>query len=181
MNDCRWRELHLQEPHKDLFVERIKGDSRRYEGVFRGIGLAACICSLAIDLGTSWQFMMVSAAGIASVLDGDFRKIRFHEFHAGLFLFYLSHILSSILAYDIHTALPQVILRTSFVLLYLILRSTAVSIPGTIAAVSLGMAIHCIEGLVAFGGHYRVWRDLQWESLVDFRSWVVLTLHGEKP
>lgn len=43
------------------------------------------------------------------------------------------------------------------------------------------MIIRCIESLVAFSRSYFEWRGLQFASLVDFRSSVTLTLHGERP
>jgi hypothetical protein len=51
-----------------------------------------------------------------------------------------------------------------------------------ILAVScISIIVHCIESLVAFSKSYTVWNTLHFVSLVDFRSQVTLTLHGEKP
>ena len=145
------------------------------------VGPLACVVLLGGDLSSLWSFTLITAVALLSVVSPSTCRGRFSLLDLGLISFYVSSILSSVFAYDITTALPQVQLRTLFVLLYLALRSSGVALLDIVTASGLGMIIRCIESLVAFSRSYFEWRGLQFASLVDFRSSVTLTLHGERP
>jgi hypothetical protein len=106
---------------------------------------------------------------------------RFSTLDFGLIAFYISSIISTALAYDIATAMPQLGFRTLFMLLYLTFRSSEATGFDIVIASGLGMAIHCAESLIAFSRSYREWSGLHFDALIDYRSSVTLTLHGERP
>lgn len=154
---------------------------RLFKCLLRNLVPAICFLMTALSLASLWSFILASIAALAALIEPSRLKRGFSLLDFGLVLFYVSSCVSTALAYDISIALPQLQLRTSCLLLYLVLRSSGTSMPRLIAASGLGIIVHCIEALIAFSLSYREWCRLHFSTLVDFRSFVTLTLHGEKP
>jgi hypothetical protein len=149
--------------------------------VYQDILLTTCIILLASSLSSLWSFALVVVATLSVAARISTNTVHFTLLDFGLISFFLSSVISTAFAYDMMTALPQLQLRTLFLLLYLALRSSEIIPSEIVTAIGLGMILHCIEVLVVFARSYRQWKELQLVSLVDFRSVVTLTFHGEKP
>jgi hypothetical protein len=144
-------------------------------------GPAICAFLLVFAPSNIWSFVLVSAVAIATMFVISTSSSRPTLLDIGLTAFYFSTCISTVTAYDVATALPQLELRTLFLLLYLTLRCSETIIESLIAALGIGMVIHCIVALAAFYKSYSEWSRLHFSSLVDFRSFVTLTLHGDRP
>lgn len=149
--------------------------------VRESIGPTTCVVLLAGALPAFWAFTVVSLLVVSAITTPTAHRRNVILLDLGLILFYVSSVASTVFAYDIQTALPQLQLRTLFLLLYLALRSPGRINFDIVTASELGMIVRCGESLAAFSRSYREWIGLQFTSLVDFRSSVTLTLHGEKP
>lgn len=136
---------------------------------------------LTISMPPLWLFVLASFVALSTIAESSRSKNRFFLFDFALISFYVSSCISTVHAYDFVTALPQLHLRTLFLLLYLPFRFAGRFAPDIITVSGIGMIIHCIESLVAFSISYREWIGLGFSSLVDFRSFVTLTVYRERP
>lgn len=165
----------------DVSLKRFAERERVLAGGLHYLGPATCMAILAIRVPALWSFIMVAVLALSVACKSSIYDKPLTVLDLGLISFYISSITSTVFAYDIVTALPQLQLRTLFLLLYLAFRLLETTALDVVTASALGMSIHCVESLVEFCHSYREWRGLQFDSLVDFRSLVTLTLHGEKP
>jgi hypothetical protein len=142
--------------------------------------VATCIVLLAINLSTSWSFFLISSVALLTAVDTKVGGTDFGLLDFALIAFYVSSCASTVLAYDISTAIPQLQLRTLFLMAYLICRYSSKTMSNMIFASAIGMVIHCIESIVQFSIRYHRWSELHFSSLVDFRSYVTLATQGQK-
>lgn len=144
-------------------------------------GPAVCITLLSLDLSSVWAFTLVTVTALAAIGRPSLHRVPVTLFDIGLITFYFSSTLSAISANDIATSLPQLVLRTLFIILYFAFRISDLPVTILALASAVGAIVHCCEGLAAFVKSYYEWSNLHFSSLVDFRAFVTLTARGERP
>lgn len=141
----------------------------------------SCVFLLAVTVPALWSLALATLLAIfmAAKPVGSERCLCLLDI--GVFAFYASSCLSTAFAYDVSTTLPELNLRTFFLLIYLACRWMEGPDTMLVSALATGMIIHCIEGLVRFVRSYLQWSTLHFTSLADFRSSVTLTAAGVRP
>jgi len=120
---------------------------------------------------------LLMAAWISSTLNsGNAQKPDLIDI--GILLFYVSSILSTVLAYDIATSIPQLILRTIFILFYISLRSIDQPSHLVLLTINLGIALEGARSLITLVQRYAMWSSLGFSHLIDFRAIVSLNIPG---
>lgn len=140
-----------------------------------------CFIMLSTSITPLWSFIFIALAALSTTLGFSQGRIHYVLLDASLLACYLSSCISTALAYDISTALPQLNLRTFALLLYLACRRSSGTESHLILGAAMGMIVHCGQALWAFYKSYQEWVTLQFSHLVDFRSFVTLTGPGTRP
>ena len=134
---------------------------------------------LGVPLDPVVMLMLASTIAIVTAFGRVESKVSFLDF--GLLLFYASSCISTAFAYDVAVALPQLVLRSVCLLIYLAYRRDQGITDLVCALVSVRIVLHCAVSIAQFLPAYLQWRSLGFDSLVDFRASVVLTANGAKP
>lgn len=141
----------------------------------------ALVVLLAIKVPGQWLIIISCTAALSGLLSSPAPSLPFRSLDCGLLLFYASSCISAAFAYDTATALPELGLRTSCMLIYLAVIGMRHKPSYVLLASSLGFCAFCGEGLLHFFRSYNAWRELGFIHLVDFRSFVTLTPDNVMP
>lgn len=143
--------------------------------------ICACIGLIVVDMPFLWSFTLAIMISCDILVGRSASVRRFTNIDLAFLLFYVSSLLSTIFAYDIAVALPELGRRTLFLLLYLAFSLSRERFRDILIASVLGMSLRCLGALLVFSGHYQEWSALRFGSLSTFRSFVTLTFNGERP